>query len=92
MSIINKNLIIVSDYVETSRFVAEIVAPFDVLALTPIAMLSLDNLNIPYKVTDNFYNTEEFKKDIYRIIDEAEIVLNKLDKYCQDIFHLKKIP
>ncbi len=61
--------------------------PSDVLALTPISMLSLDILNIPYNVTDNYYNTDLYKKDIKRIIGEAENVLNKLDKICQDFLH-----
>lgn len=56
----------------------------DVLALTPIAMLNLDALNIPYKVTADYYNTEIYLNDIKRINDEAEKVFNSLDKICID--------
>ena len=40
----SKSLIIVSDYMESNKFIDNIDVPFDVLALTPMAMHSLDKL------------------------------------------------
>jgi len=80
----NKSLIIISDYIESKNFIKKVKAPFDVLALTPIAMLSLDKLKIPYKTTDNYYPAETYREDIIRINGEVEKIFNKLDTVCEN--------
>ena len=81
----NKSLLIIPGPVEIKLFSKNYKDFSDILALTPMAMLSLDALNIPYKVTDNYYNTDLYKSDTKRINDEAEKVFIRLDKICKDL-------
>jgi len=62
----------------------EIDSPFDVFALTPTAMCSLDRLKISYKNSEDFYNKKSFVIDASIINNETELIFEKLDKVCED--------
>jgi hypothetical protein len=56
----------------------------EVLALSPSAMLALDMVNIPYKTTEDFYDTEVFRTELRRLHEKTEAVFFELDDICEN--------
>jgi hypothetical protein len=80
-----KDLIIIPASVSEDKILEYSNKSRDVLALTPSAMLSLDVLNIPYKTTEDFYNTEIYRNDIRTLNEQTEKLFSELDK-ASEIF------
>ena len=80
----NKDLIIISHNVKSEKFMNKFKSSVDILALTPASMFSLDKLKIPYKTTDDYYNTEIYREDINRINKKIEKIFKRLDKVCEE--------
>ena len=59
------NLIIIPSFVDSKHSLKkfDVGINADILALTPSAMLSLDILEIPYKTTEEFYETEVYRSE-----------------------------
>lgn len=82
--IMKKNLLIISSFANSDEFLKYYNESSDVLAFSPSAMLSLDNLNIPYKTTEDFYDTKIFREDLYSLHEKIEQRFAELDKTCED--------
>jgi hypothetical protein len=78
-----KDLIIIPYSADTNSFNKYKNKSSDLLALTPGAMLSLDCLNVEYKTTEDFYDTELFRGDLNALHEKIETMLSSLDKISE---------
>lgn len=83
MSMTKKDLIILPSLAETKELNHYLHKSNEILALTPYAMLSLDNLNIPYRTPDHFYSTEVYRNDLFKLNKEVDELFSALDKVCE---------
>jgi len=81
----NKKLLIIPSFINQNELLKYDNKSTDVLAFTPAAMLSLDALNIPYKTTDDFYDTEVFRNGLKSLQEKTEIMFSQLDKTCENL-------
>ena len=79
-----RDLLIISDSILLETELRAIKLNTDLLATTPIAILSLDNLNIPYKTLDNFVDLKIFRNDSKKILSKLDKIFKKLDNKCLD--------
>lgn len=82
--IMTKDLLVIPAFVDAPQLLKCPNGWSDVLALTPSAMLSLDNVNMAYKTTDDFNDTVKFRKELKNLHREIELVFFELDKVCKD--------
>ena len=78
-----KDIFIIHDYFTSGDLLLKNSNSFDILALTPIAMLSLDKINFNYKTVEDLYNINLYKTELINIYNETEIVFDKIDSICQ---------
>jgi len=80
----SKHLFIISDYISSEEKLFNFNSDTDLLALSPLSMLSLDSMNKKYKTLDDYINVNEYRNEVYEMLFFAEKTFEKLDKICFD--------
>jgi hypothetical protein len=73
-------LVIVDTYIENRDFLTIIAKPYDVLALTPISMHSLDKLDVSFKTVTDYYSKQQFINYSQTMFGETENIFKRLDE------------
>lgn len=84
MRMVKKELIILPAFTVLEELNRYLNKSNEILALTPYAMLSLDNLNIPYRTPDYFYSIKDYRNDLFMLNNEVDKLFSELDDICKE--------
>ena len=79
-----KEIILIPSTVKLDKLRNYLVKGVDILALTPMAILTCENYRVPYKTPEDFYPNIAFRKDIDYLNKKTEQVFAKLDEICEE--------
>ena len=82
-------LFIISETVDFKFLKENLNDSTEILALTPISMLSLDSINTKYKTIHDYYSIEDYKNGLVEMRAEAENIFLKIDKIIDKYLNFK---
>jgi hypothetical protein len=86
---LKKRLFIISETVDYKFLKENLNDSTEILALTPISMLSLDSTNTKYKTIHDYYSIEDYKNELVLMRADAEKIFLKIDKVIDKYLNFK---
>ncbi|MBP9853712.1 MAG: UDP-4-amino-4,6-dideoxy-N-acetyl-beta-L-altrosamine N-acetyltransferase [Candidatus Omnitrophica bacterium] len=82
--IMPKKVILLLDFIDLNQVEATILEKSEFIAVTPGAMLALEERNLSYKTFDDFFEIQEFREGLIKLLKESEIFFSELDEMFKD--------